>query len=195
MLPKAHWTLQSRIFGSRLMITPSCRERAVEAIQLRYGRYLLSIAIGILRDEQDAEECVNDVLMHLWDKPLPERIASLKAYLSRLIRNQAITSLRSRQRKKRGGDVITVSYEELSESIPDSKQFGEEESGIKEILDEFLMGLSKENRIIFMKRYWFSLSVSEIAKQLGRKERYVTNKLYVMRQKLLKQMRRKGDNS
>lgn len=178
-----------------LLLFQEDRERAVEAIQLRYGRYLLSIAIGILRDEQDAEECVNDVLMHLWDKPLPERIASLKAYLSRLIRNQAITSLRSRQRKKRGGDVITVSYEELSESIPDSKQFGEEESGIKEILDEFLMGLSKENRIIFMKRYWFSLSVSEIAKQLGRKERYVTNKLYVMRQKLLKQMRRKGDNS
>jgi RNA polymerase sigma-70 factor (ECF subfamily) len=177
-----------------LLLLQEDREAAIEAIQLRYGRYLLSIAIGILCDEQDAEECVNDVLMHLWYKSLPENIASLKAYLSRLTRNQAITCLRRKQRKKRGGEYVTVSYEELSESIPDSKQFDEEDtSKTKEKLNAFLEGLSKENRIIFMKRYWFSLSVSEIAKQLGRKERYVTNKLYVMRQKLLKHLKKEGE--
>lgn len=168
-------------------------EAAIEAIQSQYGKYLLRIANGVLQNEQDAEECVNDVLVHLWNKALPEKIISLKAYLSKLVRNRAITTLREKKRKKRGGEIVTVSYEELSECIPDPNCFdADDDTGIKEMLDSFLIGLSKENRIIFMKRYWFSLSVSEIAKQLGKNERYVTNKLYVMRKKLQKHLKKKG---
>lgn len=169
------------------------REAAIEAIQSQYGKYLLRIANGVLQDEQDAEECVNDVLVQLWNKALPENIIRLKAYLSKLVRNRAISALREKKRKKRGGKIVTVSYEELSECIPDPNCFdADDDTGIKETLDSFLIGLSKENRIIFMKRYWFSLSVSEIAKQLGKNERYVTNKLYAMRQKLQKHLKKKG---
>ena len=107
------------------------REAAIEAIQSRYGSYLLLIANGVLRDEQDAEECVNDVLMNLWNKALPENIVSLKAYLFKLVRNQAITYLRGKIRKKRGGDVVTISYEELSECIPNPDRFDEDDTGIK----------------------------------------------------------------
>lgn len=169
------------------------REEAIEAIQVQYGSYLLRIAIGVLQDEQDAEECVNDVLMHLWNKALPDNIICLKAYISKLVRNRAITFLRGKNRKKRGGEIITIPYEELSECIPDPNRLdADSDNGIREMLDAFLTGLSKENRVIFMKRYWFSLSVSEIAKQLGKNERYVTNKLYVMRKKLRKHLKKEG---
>lgn len=168
-------------------------EVAIEAIQSQYGKYLLRIAKGVLQNEQDAEECVNDVLVYLWNKALPEKIISLKAYLSKLVRNRAISALREKKRKKRGGEIVTVSYEELSECIPDPGCLDvDDDNGIKETLDAFLTGLSKENRVIFMKRYWFSLQVSEIAKQLGKNERYVTNKLYAMRQKLKKHLKKKG---
>ena len=167
-------------------------EKAIEALSEKFGKYLNAIAFNVLSDKEDAEECVNDVLVHLWNKALPEKIISLKAYLSKLVRNRAITTLREKKRKKRGGEIVTVSYEELSECIPDPNCFdADDDTGIKETLDSFLIGLSKENRIIFMKRYWFSLSVSEIAKQLGKNERYVTNKLYVMRKKLQKNLKKK----
>ena len=162
------------------------RNTAIAEIQSQYWRYLLSIANGILRDEQDAEECVNDVLVHLWHKTLPAENTSFKAYLSKITRNQAITYLRTKQRKKRGGGITMISYEELADCIPeqDSYTSEEEDEALREKLNTFLNGLTKEKRLIFMKRYWRSYTVAEIAKQIGKNERYVTNQLYVMRQKL-----------
>ncbi len=102
------------------------------------------------------------------------------------MRNHAITFLRSRQRKKRGGGITMVSYEELSECLPDpSTDLSEnEDETLKKKLNTFLDSLPKEKRIIFLKRYWRSCTVAEIAKQIGTNERYVTNQLYAMRQKL-----------
>ena len=162
------------------------REAALHRIQARYGRCLSAVACGILRDEQDAEECVNDVLMQLWNHALPTDITNLKAYLLKTMRNHAITFLRSRQRKKRGGGITMVSYEELSECLPDpNTDLSEnEDETIKKKLNTFLDSLPKEKRIIFLKRYWRSCTVAEIAKQIGTNERYVTNQLYAMRQKL-----------
>ncbi len=162
------------------------REEAIRRIHAQYERYLASIAYGILRDEQDAEECVNDVMMQLWDHALPTEITNLKAYLSKATRNQAITVLRSRQRKKRGGGITMVSYEELSDCLPDpGVDLSEnEDETLRKKIDSFLDSLPGEKRLIFLKRYWRSYTVAEIAKQIGRNERYVTNQLYTMRQKL-----------
>lgn len=171
------------------------RNAAIAEIQSQYWRYLLSIANGILRDEQDAEECVNDVLVHLWNKSLPAENTSFKAYLSKMTRNQAITYLRTKQRKKRGGGITMISYEELADCIPerDSYTSEEENEALREKLNAFLNGLTKEKRLIFMKRYWRSYTVAEIAKQIGKNERYVTNQLYVMRQKLKQHLERKDE--
>ena len=169
-----------------ILLLQEDREEAIRRIQAQYGRYLASVANGILRDEQDAEECVNDVLMQLWEHALPTDITNLKAYLLKTTRNQAITYLRSRQRKKRGGGITMVSYEELSDCLPDpiADQSENEDEVLKKKLDSFLSSLSREKRLIFLKRYWRSCTVAEIAKQIGRNERYVTNQLYAMRQKL-----------
>ena len=169
-----------------LLLLKQDREEAIRRIQSWYGSCLASVARGILRNEQDAEECVNDVLMQLWNHSLSAEITNLKAYLLKTTRNQAITFLRSQQRKKRGGGITTVSYEELSDCLPDQRiDFSEnEDEALRMKLNSFLDSLPKEKRLIFLKRYWRSYTVSEIAEQLGRNERYVTNQLYAMRQKL-----------
>lgn len=166
------------------------REAAIQRIHSCYGKYLLLVANGILRNEQDAEECVNDVLMHLWTKGLPNEIRSLKAYLAKMVRNQAIMYLRKRLRQKRGGDFTVVSYEELSECIPDSKPGSEgvSQSELAAQMKAFVKELSEVDRTVFMGRYWLSQSISEIAKQIGKSEGFVTKRLLLLRERLKRRL-------
>ena len=164
-----------------LMLLQEHRDEAIREIQSRYGWYLTMTANGILRNEQDTEECVNDALMQLWVTALPDGILNFKAYLAKVVRNQALMLLRSRQRQKRGGGITFVSYEELSECVPDADNSADDEDSdtLKEKLDTFLRGLNSEDRVLFMSRYWLSLSIPEIAKQSEKSERYVSKRLFV----------------
>ena len=166
------------------------REAAIQRIHSCYGKYLLLVANGILRNEQDAEECVNDVLMRLWTSELPNEIRNLKAYLAKMVRNQAIMYLRKRSQQKRGGDFTVVSYEELSECIPDSKpgSDGFSQSELAAQIKAFVKELSEVDRIVFMGRYWLSQSISEIAKQIGKSEGFVTKRLLLLRERLKRRL-------
>lgn len=59
-------------------------------------------------------------------------------------------------------------------------------------MNDFLPGLKKTDRIIFVKRYWFLESVSEIADSIGRNNNYVTVHLHRSRKKLEDYLKRKG---
>ena len=48
-------------------------EEALRETEQKYGRYCLSIAMGILGDLEDAEEVVNDVLLKTWNNIPPQR--------------------------------------------------------------------------------------------------------------------------
>jgi hypothetical protein len=45
-------------------------ERAVSETEKKYGKYCHSIAFGVLRNELDAEECVNDAYLRVWESNL-----------------------------------------------------------------------------------------------------------------------------
>ena len=167
-------------------------DEAVEAVQKKYGTQMLRLARNILTDERDAEECLNDTLLNAWKSVPLAKPDNLKAYLMRSIRNLAFERLRSNRAKKRGGDVTLTSYEELSECIPDNRTAEPADNeGLKEQLDAFLNGLSAEKRTIFLRRFWYSYSVAEIAEQMGRDEKYISNHLYILKKKLKKQLKRK----
>ncbi|MBO4483940.1 MAG: sigma-70 family RNA polymerase sigma factor [Lachnospiraceae bacterium] len=168
-------------------------DAAVEAVEKKYGTQLLHLARNILSDERDAEECLNDTYLNAWKCVPLAKPDNLKAYLMRSIRNLAFERLRSNRAQKRGGDVTLTSYEELSECIPDNRTAEPADNeGLKEQLESFLDGLSTEKRTIFLKRFWYSYSVSEIAVQMGREEKYISNHLYILKKKLRKHLKRKG---
>lgn len=164
-------------------------EDAIRETQRVYGAYLHTIAEEILRDRQDAEECVNDTYLRAWESIPKTRPGNLKAYLAKLTRNLSISRLRNNQAKKRGGDAVITSYEELSECIPGKRLHEEaDRAQLKAQIESFLRNLSKEKRFIFLKRYWFSCSVSEIADRISKDERYVSNQLYELKKKLRKHL-------
>ncbi len=167
-------------------------ESALEEVSKKYGAAMLRLAKSILSDEQDAEECVNDAYLSAWQAVPAAKPSNLKAYLLQSVRNAALERLRSSRAKKRGGGVAVSSFEELEECIPDSRR---EEPGDNEKLrlqlESFLAGLSAEKRAIFLGRFWFSYSVTEIAWKTGKSEKYISNQLYNLKRKLRKHLDRK----
>ena len=137
------------------------RERSEEAItetQRQYGALCGAIARNILQNGQDAEECVNDALHRAWCSIPPEEPRSLAAYLGRITRNVALNRLEKQNRQKRGGGEITLIWEELGEMLPDrdTPEQHWERRAIAAALERFLRGLPPEERILFLRRYWWA---------------------------------------
>ena len=91
------------------------KESALDEIIRRYGRLLKNFAGRILPTAQDAEECVNDTLLDIWNTVPPKHPASIASYAIMLTRRQSIDRLRRLTAKKRGGGVYLVALDELED--------------------------------------------------------------------------------
>ena len=160
-----------------LQLLLSRAEQAVEAMASAYGQRLYGIARSILGSPRDAEECVNDTYLALWNAIPPEEPDPLCAYAYRTGRNIALKRLRSNTAAIRRADY-DLSLEELAGCIP-AGDFWEqiEARELGRILNAFLDSQSKENRVVFLRRYWFGDSVKAIAKSLSLKEGTVSARL------------------
>ncbi|GHV98028.1 hypothetical protein lacNasYZ03_09920 [Lactobacillus nasalidis] len=167
-------------------------EAALTSVQSEYGAYCSTIARNILRDQEDVEECLNDTWLKAWDTIPPKRPRSLLAYLGRITRNGALNMLRDQQRQKRAGEQYTVALDEIGESSAVSQEQPElegiEGSVLTEIINDFLAGLPKEKRIIFVQRYFYMDAVSEIAANNGMSASAVKVGLMRMRRQLGKKL-------
>ena len=139
-------------------------EAAIDALSQRFGKQLYRIAMNILSSSRDAEECVNDTYLVLWDTIPPVKPDPLCAYAYRIGRNTAIKRLRANTAQMRNS-AYDLSLDELAGCIPDesiSETLDARELGRS--IDRFLDTLSQENRIIFLRKYWFGDSIQDIAK-------------------------------
>lgn len=159
-------------------------EQAIAELSKKYGDLCFKIAINILNDAQDAEECVNDAYLGVWNSIPPQNPDPLRAYLCRIVRNLALKKLRASTALKRGGQ-FEISLSELENSIPDNSF--DEQLSAKELtaqLNAFLSTLHRDDRVLFLKRYWFSEPLSEIAKAFGITEHNASVRLGRIRKKL-----------
>lgn len=169
-------------------------EKAISETDARYGRYCHSIAFQILGNKEDAEECVSDAYLSAWNAIPPRRPAVLSVFLGRLTRQAAIDRWRTRSREKRGGGEIPLALEELAEVVGDAQS---PETAVleKELafgVNRFLDGLPPMERGIFLCRYWYLDSVSDIAERTGFSPAKVASLLFRLRGKLKKQLMKEG---
>jgi RNA polymerase sigma-70 factor (ECF subfamily) len=147
-------------------------ERAIAETDKKYCEYLHTVAYNILANEQDAEECLQDTYLRTWDAIPPERPSKLQYFIARITRNIAIDRYRkSTAEKRRESDTA---LEEFWECIPDQNASVEDELALKQAIDGFLAGLDSRTRVIFMRRYWYSMSVKNIAKGMRLSESHVS---------------------
>lgn len=144
-------------------------ESAIPATDEKYGAFCQRIACSVLDSREDAEECVNDTYHRTWLTIPPQRPNSLGAYLGRIVRNLSIDRYRRENAKKRF-HKLDVSLTELEDCLPahnDPEQSVQLEE-LTESVNRFLIGLPKQKRVIFLRRFWFGQSVEDIARDYGR---------------------------
>lgn len=169
-------------------------EEALRQTDILYGSYCRYIAMNILKNEQDCEEAVNDAYIRLWDTVPPNEPQSIKAYLARVVKNTALDMARKRHADKRGGGEYALALEELTECTSGSGSPEDDIEGtiLKESIERFLKKQKADARIIFIKRYWYFCSISEIANELGKTGSSVKVTLMRLRQALKKQLEQEG---
>lgn len=167
-------------------------EAALACSAQRYGGYCHRIAWNILSDHEDAEECVNDVWLRAWQTIPPQKPAALGAYLGKLARSLAIDRLRSKQAQKRGGGQYQAALEELADCLPspDGVEEMAEAGRVRAVLENWLWGLSREKRQLFLLRYFYFLPVAEAASALGFSQSKAASALMRLRRELGKVLER-----
>lgn len=144
-------------------------EMAIEETKIKYENYCYRIAYNILYNNEDSEECVNDTYMKAWNAIPPTRPVRLSAFLGRITRNLALHVHKKKHSLKRGEGQVDVVYEELQEVIS-SKNNPEEKVQVDFVascISAYLKSLPKQQRMVFVGRYWGFESIEEIAGRLG----------------------------
>ena len=161
-------------------------EQAIRELDDKYGKVCYSLSYNILNSRQDAEECVNDDYLGTWDAIPPARPNPLLAFLCKIVRNLSLMRYHADRTAKRGGENYTVALEELEGCLatPCTVEGSIEEQELVRLIEDFLETLAPENRVLLMRRYWFSDSYGEIAAQTGLSEKNVSVRLSRIRKQL-----------
>ena len=167
-------------------------EDAIRHTADAYGRRLFTLADNILKNDQDAEESVNDTYMRYWNTIPPKRPRHFFAYLAKICRHFALDKLDWKSAGKRRAEIVSLT-QEMENCIPDRIRERELESKeLGRLLDRFLKSQTPENRMMFMRRYWYFDSLAAIAVRYGISEDAVQKRISRTRAKLAAFLEQEG---
>ena len=168
-------------------------EQAINALSEKYGRVFMKVSMNALNSARDAEECVNDAYLGVWNAIPPARPNPLLAYVCRIVRNISINRYNSRFYRQ-GGSNYSVCLDELAEILPADGSVEDEaaEHRLSAYIDEFLNGCGELDRMIFVRRYWYMDSSEDIAAATGMKAGAVRTRLSRTRAELKSFLIKKG---
>ena len=159
-------------------------EQAIKQTDIKYGRLCHSIAYNILKNDEDSKECVNDTYIGLWNAIPPAKPDNFKAFICKIARNLSLKRLESMSRQKRANSTL-ISIDELAEILPDeSIADNKSDEDIAKLISCFLKTQKEDVRKIFIRKYYFFDSVSDIALRYSFSESKVKSILHRTRAKL-----------
>lgn len=166
-------------------------EGAIGEVRAKYGGLCRSVAGRMLQNSEDAEECISDVYMILWNS-IPPAPDNLKAYICRLTRNMCLKRIEYNSAQKRSGKP-KLSLSELGEELR-GEDFAARENSVElgELISSFLRAQKPEVRVVFLRRYWLTESVEEIARRFSFSKSKVKSMLFHTRSKLEKYLKKEG---
>ena len=160
-------------------------EQGIRELDIKYGKVCHKLSYHIVGNRWDAEECVNDAYLGAWNAIPPARPNPLLSYLVKIVRNISLKIYWRKEAAKRSGHY-TIALEEIEGYIADQKTVEDEIEAreLARIIGEFLDTLTLENRVIFMRRYWFADSYKDIAEFVGLTEKNISVRLTRIREKM-----------
>lgn len=170
------------------------QELAIDETRIKYGAYCRSIAHNILSNAEDARECENDAYLAAWNAIPPHRPEVLSTFLGKITRRIALDRWKSAHAQKRGADAVTLSLEELADCIPSGGSVSDalEARELAMLISRFLRTLPLRERQIFIRRYWYCDSISQIATLFACGESNIKMNLLRTRKKLQDHLRKEG---
>ena len=168
-------------------------EQAILELDHKYGKVCHKLSYNIVNNKQDAEECVNDAYLGAWNAIPPAKPDPLLSYIVKIVRNISLKMYWRKEAAKRSS-IYTIALQEMEACIADQKT---EENEIEarelaHIIENFLDTLTVEDRVIFMRRYWFSDRYKDIAGQVGLSEKTISVRLTRIRQKMKRYLVERG---
>lgn len=168
-------------------------ETAIKETEEKYGALCRRVARNILNSRLDVEECINDSYLALWNSIPPAHPDSLISFLLRITKNLALKKVEYLSAEKRNPDRL-ISMTELGECLPDSncpeKEF--ELLELRKLINSFLYSLDNKSRRLFIRRYWYFDSISDIASDFSMTNSCVKSILFRIRKKMKKYLESRG---
>ena len=160
-------------------------ELAIRELDNKYGKVCHRLSYNIVNNRQDAEECVNDAYLGAWNAIPPEKPDPLLTYLCKIVRNISLKMYYRKKAAKRSS-TYTIAMEEIEACIaaPSMVETEFEARELARVIESFLDTLTAENRVIFMRRYWFSDSYKDISECIGISEKNISVRLTRIREKM-----------
>ncbi len=169
-------------------------ERAIKETDIKYKKFLLSVAYNVLHDTCDCEECLNDTYLGAWNAMPPSKPSVLQAFLATIMRRTAIDRYKANKSQKRIASELSVSLGEVEDFITDGDDvYSEEEArDLGRIISDFVRSLPNRRMYIFMSRYYTARPIAEIAKLLSCSESTVHKEIALIKRTLKQKMENEG---
>ncbi len=165
-------------------------EAAIAQTAAKYGNGLYALSLRITENHEDTDECVSDTYFRAWNAIPPERPVHLFAYLGKIVRNLSLNICQKRQAQKRSAIVVELSNElQQCIAVPLAQP---EDDALRSTLNSFLRSLDSQSRYIFVRRYFYSDALGDIAKATGRSENNLASVLFRIRKKLRNYLQKEG---
>ncbi|MGI5899086.1 MAG: RNA polymerase sigma factor [Christensenellales bacterium] len=169
-------------------------ETAINETSKKYSRYCHYISFNILHNNEDAEECVNDTYLRAWNAMPTKRPNVLSTFLGKITRNLSFDRFKQYNAEKRGFGQVEQTLSELDECVPSVSNVEQEidEKVLEEALNGFLQSLPKQKRKMFVQRYWYLMSIKEIAEDSNTSESQIKSMLFRERKTLKSILEKEG---
>lgn len=168
-------------------------EQAIRETDIKYKKFLLSVAYNILYDICDSEECLNDTYIGAWNSIPPARPVLLQAFLATIMRRTAIDCYKAKKRQKRIVSELTVSLSEVEDFISDDDMYSQTDAKeLGRVISDFVRSLSDRRMYIFMSRYYIARPIKEIARLLGCSESTVNKEIAAIKCDLKEKLKKEG---
>ena len=167
-------------------------EQAIKETDRKYGKTCFRVAYNLLSNNEDSEECVNDTYLTVWNKIPPTRPNNFIAFICKITRNLSLKRLEVSNAMKRSAGTI-ISMSELEKALPDqciAPDVEDEELG--KLISAFLWSEKALDRNVFLRKYWFFDSISDIAERYSMNENSVKSMLFRSRNRLREFLRKEG---
>ncbi len=167
-------------------------EDAIAQTARKYGTMLQTLSRRITENDQDAAECVNDTYWQAWNLIPPNEPERLGAFLAKIVRHISFNLCEKRRADKRSALTVALSAE-LEQCVAGTEDVVDRDNlELRNALNRFLRSLDDTAQYVFVRRYFFGESLTEIAQRTGRSENNLASVLFRTRNKLRRHLQKEG---